>query len=196
MNPFDLPPVAAILELAASALTALGALVTPAGAVVLVTLAVRALLIPVGVSTAKAAQGRRRIAPQLAALQKRYKKNPEKLQKETMALYAAELIALHIHQVGLAGYLAFGGAIFHASEYLAVCSWAAKRKTEGLWALPRAKSFAALGGFILVIGLANWALALWSMWAWAAVTLVVSLLHYGYDGMIWRSSPKRKVALS
>ena len=63
------------------------------GAVVLVTLAVRALLIPVGVSTAKAAQGRRRIAPQLAALQKRYKKNPEKLQKETLALYAAEKVS-------------------------------------------------------------------------------------------------------
>jgi YidC/Oxa1 family membrane protein insertase len=93
MNPFDFPPIAAILEVAASALTALGAVVTPAGAVVLVTLAVRAVLIPVGVSTAKAAQGRRRIAPQLAALQKRYKKNPEKLQKETMALYAAEKVS-------------------------------------------------------------------------------------------------------
>ncbi|MGN6273490.1 MAG: YidC/Oxa1 family membrane protein insertase [Protaetiibacter sp.] len=93
MNPFDLPPIAAILELAASALTALGAVVTSAGAVVLVTLAVRAVLIPVGVSVAKAAQGRRRIAPQLAALQRRHKKNPEKLQKETLALYAAEKVS-------------------------------------------------------------------------------------------------------
>jgi len=93
MNPFDFPPIAAILTAAASGLTALGTIVTAAGAVVLVTLAVRALLIPVGVSTAKAAQGRRRIAPQLAELQKRYKKNPEKLQKETMALYAAEKVS-------------------------------------------------------------------------------------------------------
>jgi YidC/Oxa1 family membrane protein insertase len=93
MNPFDLPPIAAILELAASALTALGAIVTPAGAVVLVTLAVRTLLIPVGISTAKAAQARRRIAPQLAALQKRYRTNPEKLQRETLALYAAEKVS-------------------------------------------------------------------------------------------------------
>ncbi|WP_284297026.1 hypothetical protein [Homoserinibacter gongjuensis] len=29
MNPFDFPPIAAILELAASALAALGAVVTP-----------------------------------------------------------------------------------------------------------------------------------------------------------------------
>lgn len=93
MNPVDFPPVAAILELAASALAALGAVVTPAGAIVLVTLAVRALLIPVGVSVAKAAQGRRRLAPQLAALQKRYRNNPERLQKETLALYAAENVS-------------------------------------------------------------------------------------------------------
>ena len=93
MNPFDLPPVAAILELAASALAVLGGVVTPAGAVVLVTLAVRALLVPVGVSVAKAAQGRRRIAPRLAELQQRHRRNPEKLQRETLALYAAEKVS-------------------------------------------------------------------------------------------------------
>lgn len=93
MNPLDFPPLAAILELAASALAALGGVVTPAGAVVLVTLAVRAVLIPVGVSVAKAARNRRRIAPQLAALQKRYRANPERLQKETLALYAAEKVS-------------------------------------------------------------------------------------------------------
>ena len=93
MNPFDFPPIAAILSAAETALLALGAVTTAAGAVVIVTLAVRALLIPVGVSMAKAAQGRRRLAPRLAELQKRYKKNPEKLQKETMALYAAEKVS-------------------------------------------------------------------------------------------------------
>jgi YidC/Oxa1 family membrane protein insertase len=93
MNPFDFPPIAAILSAAASGLAALGGVVTAAGAIVIVTLAVRALLIPVGVSLAKAQQGRRRIAPQLAELQKRYKKNPEKLQKETMALYASEKVS-------------------------------------------------------------------------------------------------------
>lgn len=93
MNPVDFPPLAALLEWAASALTALGAVVTPAGAIVLVTLAVRTLLIPVGVSLAKAARGRRRIAPQLAALQKRFRRDPQRLQKETLALYAAEKVS-------------------------------------------------------------------------------------------------------
>ncbi len=93
MNLFDLPPIAAILAASADALAALGTLVTPAGAIVLVTLAVRALLIPVGVSLARGAQGRRRIAPQLAELQRRYKSNPQKLQKATLELYAAEKVS-------------------------------------------------------------------------------------------------------
>ena len=52
MNPFDFPPIAAVLSAAETALLALGAVTTAAGAIVIVTLAVRALLIPVGVSTA------------------------------------------------------------------------------------------------------------------------------------------------
>lgn len=93
MNPYDFPPVAAILAAAADGLAALGTLVTPAGAVVLVTLAVRALLVPVGVSVARAARNRRRLAPRLAELQRRHRTNPERLQKETMALYAAERVS-------------------------------------------------------------------------------------------------------
>lgn len=78
-------------------LTRLSDLLTPlagasaaALAVMLVTLLVRALLIPVGISQAKAEQTRARLAPKLRELQRRHKKNPERLQKETMALYRAE----------------------------------------------------------------------------------------------------------
>lgn len=113
-----------------------------------------------------------------------------------MTLYGLQLFGLHTHRVALVGYLAFAAAVFHASEYLAVCSWAASRKRDGLWRRPAARSVGALVVFIAVVGGLNWAVALWSVWAWAAMTLVVSLLHYGYDGMIWRSSPKRQVALS
>lgn len=113
-----------------------------------------------------------------------------------MALYGAQLLALYSHQVAMVGYLAFAAAVFHATEYLAVCSWAASRKRDGLWRRPAARSVGALVGFVVVVGGLNWAVALWSAWAWAAMTLMVSLLHYGYDGMIWRSSPKRQVALT
>ncbi|PCE14486.1 preprotein translocase YidC [Microbacterium sp. SZ1] len=97
MDIFAFPPLAALLDAAYGALAGLAALVEPfagasaaALAVVLVTLLVRALLIPVGVSQAKAEQIRARLAPRLRDLQKRHKKNPERLQKEMMELYRSE----------------------------------------------------------------------------------------------------------
>lgn len=93
MNLFDLPVLSALLAAASAALAALGAVVTPAGAVVLVTVAVRAALIPVGVSLARADLARRRLAPRLAELRKRFARNPERLQRETLALYAAERVS-------------------------------------------------------------------------------------------------------
>ncbi|WP_102191587.1 YidC/Oxa1 family membrane protein insertase [Microbacterium aurantiacum] len=97
MDPFAFPPLAALLNAAYGALAGLSTALEPlagaaaaAMAVVLVTLLVRALLIPVGVSQAKAEQTRARLAPKLRELQRRYKKNPERLQRETMALYRSE----------------------------------------------------------------------------------------------------------
>lgn len=97
MDIFAFPSLATLLDAAYGALTGLSDLLTPlagasaaALAVMLVTLLVRALLIPVGISQAKAEQTRARLAPKLRELQRRHKKNPERLQKETMALYRAE----------------------------------------------------------------------------------------------------------
>jgi len=94
---FAIPPIAAILDFAYTALTALSAALEPltgtaaaAAAVILVTLLIRALLIPVGISQAKAEQTRARLAPKLREIQKRHKKNPERLQRETMQLYKDE----------------------------------------------------------------------------------------------------------
>lgn len=97
MNVFDLPPLAALLDLAFRGLMALSAALTPlagsaaaALAVVLVTLLVRILLIPVGVSQARAEQTRARLAPKLRELQRRHGRDRERLQRETMQLYRDE----------------------------------------------------------------------------------------------------------
>ncbi|MFI2104304.1 YidC/Oxa1 family membrane protein insertase [Isoptericola sp. NPDC019693] len=97
MDPFALPPVAAVLGGAYHALMSLTHLLEPAlgagaaaAAVVAVTLAVRAALIPVGVSQARAERTRVRLAPRLAELQRRHRKDPEALQRATMQLYADE----------------------------------------------------------------------------------------------------------
>lgn len=97
MNLLDLPPVAAVLDFAYRALMGLSHLLEPvaggaaaAAAVVLLTLAVRALLVPVGVSQAKAERDRARLAPRLAELQRRHQKDPEKLQRAMRDLYVEE----------------------------------------------------------------------------------------------------------
>ena len=97
MDLFTLPPLAALLDLSARGLMALTALLAPvagpaaaAAAVVLVTLLVRTALVPAGVAQAKADQARSRLAPRLRALQQRWRAHPERLQRETLALYRAE----------------------------------------------------------------------------------------------------------
>lgn len=97
MDIYAFPPVAAILGAAYSFLMQLAQLLQPlagaaaaATAVILLTVLVRAALIPVGISQAKAEQTRSRLAPKLTALQQRHKKDPERLQRETMKLYADE----------------------------------------------------------------------------------------------------------
>ncbi|WP_157002180.1 YidC/Oxa1 family membrane protein insertase [Agromyces laixinhei] len=97
MDLYAFPPIAGLLDGAHTVLMTLAALLEPvigiasaAAAVVLITLLVRGALIPVGISQAKAEQTRSRLAPKLAALQKQHKKNPERLQRETMKLYGDE----------------------------------------------------------------------------------------------------------
>jgi YidC/Oxa1 family membrane protein insertase len=100
MDPFTLAPLGYILESAYRLVETISMFLTPlagswsAGlAVVALTLLVRTLLIPVGISQVKAEWSRRRIAPKLQALQRKYKKNPRLLQKKTMALYRAENVS-------------------------------------------------------------------------------------------------------
>lgn len=97
MDLFAFPPLALLLDLTTRALLALTTALEPvtagaaaAVAVVVVTLLVRLVLIPVGVSQARAEQTRARLAPRLRALQQRWKGNLERLQRETMQLYRDE----------------------------------------------------------------------------------------------------------
>ena len=97
MDFFSFAPVAAILDGAYRFVVSLAAAVEPAVgpasgliAVVILTLLVRALLIPVGRSQVRAEFTRRRLAPKLAELQKRHGKDRETLARKTMELYERE----------------------------------------------------------------------------------------------------------
>ncbi len=97
MDFFTFGPVAAILDGAYRFVTSLAMAVEPAVgaasglvAVVILTMLVRALLIPVGRSQVRAEFTRRRLAPKLAELQKKHGKDRETLARKTMELYQVE----------------------------------------------------------------------------------------------------------
>ena len=97
MDLFSFPPLSATLDAAYAVMMGLASLLQPvtgglsaAVAVVILTLMVRTILIPTGVAQAKADQTRARRAPKLQALQRRHRNDRERLQRETMKLYADE----------------------------------------------------------------------------------------------------------
>lgn len=97
MDLTNLPIVSTLLDLTYTGLMALTSLLTPATgplsaalAIVLVTLTVRAGLIPAGVAQARSEQVRARLAPRLRDLQRRHRTNPERLQREMAQLYRSE----------------------------------------------------------------------------------------------------------
>ena len=97
MDPFSFPPLAAVLEAAYRFVEGLAALLQPiagvssaALAILVITALVRTLLLPVGVSQVRAEGTRRRLYPQILALQRRHKADPVTLQRKTAELYRAE----------------------------------------------------------------------------------------------------------
>jgi len=94
---FSLAPVHAALEAAYIAVTALGTALAPfagassvAAAIAVTTLLVRLALLPLGIVAARTSAATRRLAPRVDELRRRYKKSPERLQREMLALYRSE----------------------------------------------------------------------------------------------------------
>ncbi len=104
-----------------------------------------------------------------------------------IALYAAQLIAIRLGSTPWMIAFFFAGAIFHAVEYLAICNWAVQKRTTGIWNYQVTRTGLALFVFMVLLGAANFLVNAQSVYAWQLMTLLVSLLHYGYDGIIWKS---------
>jgi YidC/Oxa1 family membrane protein insertase len=70
--------------------TMLAAVLTPFGAVIAVTLAVRAALHPLTRAAVRGERARMRLAPKLAELRRRHAKDPARAAEETLALHRSE----------------------------------------------------------------------------------------------------------
>lgn len=97
MNIYNFLPIRLLVQAAYGIVTWLSQILEPlagangaALAVILLTITVRALLIPVGLSQVKASITRQRIAPKLKEIQSKHKKDPQVLQQKTMELYKEE----------------------------------------------------------------------------------------------------------
>ena len=148
MDIFTFPPIAATLDAAYGALMGLAALLEPvagaaaaATAIILVTLIVRAALIPTGVSQAKAEQVRARLAPKLRALQERYRRDPERLQRETMKLYADENASPFAGCLPVLIQAPVVGIIYALFLHTAIAGHANSLLTEELFGVPLGTSF-------------------------------------------------------
>lgn len=100
MDPTTLPLVGPLLHGGADLLAAATAALSPvvgelaaAAAIVLLTLAVRALLVPLAVLQVRAERDRRRLAPQLAALRRRHADDAERLRRAVQQLYTDERVS-------------------------------------------------------------------------------------------------------
>ena len=152
MDLFSFPPVAAVLHAAYGALWWLAGILTPvagagaaAAAVVLVTLIVRAALIPVGISQAKAEQTRARLAPRLRDLQQRHRRDPERLQRETMKLYQDENASPLAGCLPLLAQAPVVGIIYALFLHTSIDGQANALLSETLWGVPLGTSaFGAL----------------------------------------------------
>lgn len=152
MDLFSFPPLAAVLQGAYGALMWLADTLTPVAgaasaalAIVLVTLLVRAALIPVGVSQAKAEQTRARLAPRLRALQERHRRDPERLQRETMKLYQDENASPWAGCLPLLAQAPVVGVIYALFLHTSIAGHANALLTQSLWGAPLGTSlFGAL----------------------------------------------------
>ncbi|WP_100811444.1 YidC/Oxa1 family membrane protein insertase [Microbacterium sp. BR1] len=143
MDLFALPPLAAILDAVYAAMMWLTDLLSPiagdasaAAAIVLVTLLVRAALIPVGISQARAEQTRARLAPRLREIQKRYKNDRERQQREMMRLYADENSSLFAGYLPMLAQAPVVGVIYALFLHTSIAGHANALLTEQLAGVP------------------------------------------------------------
>jgi hypothetical protein len=106
-------------------------------------------------------------------------------------LYTGLLLAVSFGQRSLVLSLALAGALFHATEYLAVVTcyaWGRRAGgSDGLFRQMAQRWLYVLGLFVAVVGVTAVLAEAGAVpdW-WIGLNLWASFLHYAYDGMIWR----------
>ncbi|MBI1899516.1 MAG: hypothetical protein HYS13_00200 [Planctomycetia bacterium] len=110
------------------------------------------------------------------------------------SLYALLLVAIRANHSGLILGCAGAATLFHSVEYMAVVTWHVP-KNRALSQSSMWRKLIGHWGITLLAFMAFFAVTTWfippehrTTWAW--INLNVSMLHYAYDGMIWKRPKK------
>jgi hypothetical protein len=113
-------------------------------------------------------------------------------------LYSTILLTTHFtsHREGanpIAAGLLIGVTVFHSTEYFAIVTWSVRKRYGkpgvGSGVMPKfAKRWVwFLVAFMGSLGLGAWMLHSHFVREWFLVNMLVSFLHYAYDGLIWKA---------
>jgi hypothetical protein len=110
-----------------------------------------------------------------------------------LSLYVSLLWAVHAHRPDIVLSLATASAWFHASEYLAIIGWHMRRRADAsgnrnsilAWIAPRWGLTLLI--YATVLGSGSLLMDRDVPELWLLANVIVALLHYSYDGMIWKS---------
>ncbi|MCA9116034.1 MAG: hypothetical protein KDA79_13185 [Planctomycetaceae bacterium] len=125
-----------------------------------------------------------------------------------LSLYVSMLAAVHLHRFDLLLILTLISALFHATEYLAIVSWAMQKKfpvedggaasqpprTRNLMAAIVPHWVLSLTVFCVALGLVGWISDVQAINTWLTINVAAAFLHYWYDGMIWKRPRRRRAA--
>ncbi|MFF1572851.1 YidC/Oxa1 family membrane protein insertase [Leifsonia sp. NPDC058292] len=175
MDIFSFGPIAAILDGAYGLVTGLSALVEPVAgtasgliAVVLLTILVRAALLPVGMSQVRAEFTRRRLAPKLAELQRKHGKDRETLTRKTMELYQEEKASPFAGMLPLLLQLPVISLVYAVFTHPTIAGHANELLTEQAFGAPLGTSF---------VGLTSAGSAVWpAMAVYLAVFVLIAIV--------------------
>ena len=115
------------------------------------------------------------------------------------ALYGLMILGVRYGHTGLSVGCAAAATFFHSVEYLAIVTWYVKKNKS----LQETKPFCyfiprwavALVTFMAACLLSAFMFKHRFLHAWVLLNVIVSFMHYAYDGMIWKR-PKKKTAVA
>lgn len=178
MDFFSWPPIAAILDGAYRLVTALSAAVEPVAgtaagllAIVVLTVVVRAILLPVGVSQVRAEYNRRRLAPRLAELQRRHAGDRETLARKTMELYREEQVSPFAGMLPLLAQLPVVTLVYAVFTHPTIAGHANALLGQHAFGAPLGTSFVGLTG----AGAGVWPAMLVYLGALALIAVVMTV---------------------